>query len=111
MKLAFVEEAACVGCTKCLAVCPVDAILGCEGWMHTVIQQECIGCELCVPVCPVDCITLLSPPKTYRKPGKVHIQERIQARQERLEKKCEAVVPLNKNVEEKKRYIQAVLTK
>ncbi|EKD55390.1 MAG: Electron transport complex protein RnfB, partial [uncultured bacterium] len=53
-KLAYIEEESCIGCTKCIDVCPVDAILGSEQFMHTVIQQECIGCELCVPACPID---------------------------------------------------------
>jgi electron transport complex protein RnfB len=57
--LAFIEEPICIGCRKCIDVCPVDAILGARKLMHTVIITECTGCELCVPVCPVDCIELL----------------------------------------------------
>ncbi len=57
-KVAFVREDECIGCTKCIQVCPVDAILGAAKQMHTVIAQECTGCELCVPACPVDCIDL-----------------------------------------------------
>ncbi|KGI77328.1 RnfABCDGE type electron transport complex subunit B [Oleiagrimonas soli] len=56
--LARVIEADCIGCTKCIQVCPVDAILGASKQMHTVIADRCTGCELCVPACPVDCIAL-----------------------------------------------------
>ncbi len=56
--LARVVEADCIGCTKCIQVCPVDAIVGAAKLMHTVIADDCTGCELCVPACPVDCIVL-----------------------------------------------------
>jgi electron transport complex protein RnfB len=56
--LARIVEADCIGCTKCIQVCPVDAIVGSAKWMHTVIADDCTGCELCVPACPVDCIML-----------------------------------------------------
>jgi len=56
--LARVIEADCIGCTKCIQACPVDAILGAAKVMHTVVSDLCTGCELCVPACPVDCITL-----------------------------------------------------
>ena len=61
LRVAFIEEAACIGCTLCLQACPVDAIIGANKRMHTVIADECSGCELCVPVCPVDCIVLVAP--------------------------------------------------
>jgi electron transport complex protein RnfB len=56
--LARVVEADCIGCTKCIQACPVDAIVGSAKLMHTVIVDDCTGCELCVPACPVDCIVL-----------------------------------------------------
>ena len=57
--LARIREAECIGCFLCIRACPVDAIIGAPGYMHTVIEDECTGCELCVPACPVDCIDLL----------------------------------------------------
>ena len=55
---AFIREAECIGCTKCIQACPVDAILGASHYMHTVLQDECTGCDLCVEACPVDCIEM-----------------------------------------------------
>lgn len=57
--VAFIREAECIGCTKCIQACPVDAILGAAKQMHTVIASECTGCDLCVEPCPVDCIDML----------------------------------------------------
>ena len=56
--LAVIRETACIGCTKCIQACPVDAIVGSAKHMHTVITDACTGCDLCAPVCPVDCIPL-----------------------------------------------------
>ena len=58
-QVAVIDEAACIGCTKCIQACPVDAIVGASRLMHTVIADWCTGCELCIPPCPVDCIALL----------------------------------------------------
>lgn len=58
-KVAFIREAECIGCTKCIQACPMDAILGAAKQMHTVIADECTGCDLCVDPCPVDCIDMI----------------------------------------------------
>jgi Na+-translocating ferredoxin:NAD+ oxidoreductase subunit B len=58
LRVARVEEAACIGCTLCVDVCPVDCLVGAPKVMHGVIESLCTGCELCLPVCPVDCITM-----------------------------------------------------
>ncbi len=57
--VALIEESVCIGCTKCIQACPVDAIVGAAQQMHTVIAGLCTGCELCIPPCPVDCISLV----------------------------------------------------
>lgn len=57
-KVAFIREDECIGCTKCIQACPVDAILGAAKQMHTIIADECTGCDLCVDPCPVDCIEM-----------------------------------------------------
>ncbi len=56
--LAWIDEARCIGCVLCIKACPVDAIVGANKQMHTVIQDHCTGCELCLPVCPTDCIEM-----------------------------------------------------
>jgi electron transport complex protein RnfB len=59
--VALIIEPDCIGCTKCIQACPVDAIVGAPKQMHTVIADLCTGCELCLPPCPVDCIELVPP--------------------------------------------------
>lgn len=63
---AFIREAECIGCTKCIQACPVDAILGAAKQMHTVITSECTGCDLCTDPCPVDCIDMIPIPTTMQ---------------------------------------------
>ncbi|HTO20342.1 MAG TPA: electron transport complex subunit RsxB [Pseudomonas sp.] len=64
--VAFIREAECIGCTKCIQACPVDAIVGAARQMHTVIASECTGCDLCVEPCPVDCIDMLEVGKSLQ---------------------------------------------
>ncbi len=56
--VAVIDESRCIGCFHCRNACPVDAIVGANHFMHTVIASECTGCELCVAPCPVDCISM-----------------------------------------------------
>jgi electron transport complex protein RnfB len=56
--VAVINESSCIGCVHCRNACPVDAIVGAQHFMHTVIESECTGCELCVAPCPVDCISM-----------------------------------------------------
>lgn len=77
---ALIEESACIGCTKCIPACPVDAIIGTGKHMHTVITDLCTGCELCVPACPVDCIKLEPThrviPESQRQNEQDHLRQR-----------------------------------
>ena len=57
-KVAWIDEANCIGCTKCIQACPVDAIVGSTRAMHTVLTDLCTGCDLCVAPCPTDCIEM-----------------------------------------------------
>ena len=99
-QIAYIREAECIGCTKCIQACPVDAILGAAKLMHTVITDECTGCDLCVAPCPVDCIemrplpdkvipivgALTITPAQYeaRKHKRDHSRRRFERRNERL---------------------------
>lgn len=56
---AIIREDDCIGCTKCIPACPVDAIVGTGKHMHTIFTDLCTGCELCIAPCPVDCIDLV----------------------------------------------------
>ena len=56
---AVIREDECIGCTKCISACPVDAIIGSGKLMHSILTDLCTGCELCIPPCPVDCIDLI----------------------------------------------------
>lgn len=56
--VAVIDESLCIGCRLCISVCPVDAIIGTNGYTHTVLSLKCTGCNLCPPVCPVDCIIM-----------------------------------------------------
>jgi Na+-translocating ferredoxin:NAD+ oxidoreductase subunit B len=58
-RVAYIREDECIGCTKCIQACPVDAIVGASKLMHTVLVDECTGCDLCVEPCPVDCIDMV----------------------------------------------------
>lgn len=61
-KVAFIHEDQCIGCTKCIQACPVDAIIGATRAMHTVVEDLCTGCDLCVAPCPTDCIEMIPSP-------------------------------------------------
>ncbi len=90
-KVAFVKEEDCIGCTKCLPPCPVDAILGSNKQMHTVIADECTGCELCITPCPVDCIVMkdLEVSSVWSKTCADHAKQRYQNKQLRLQKQLD----------------------
>ena len=85
--VAIINEPACIGCTLCIAACPVDAIIGARKMMHTVIAAECTGCALCIPPCPVDCITLLptgaSKDREHQRNIAPRLRERYEAHQTR----------------------------
>jgi len=95
-QVALIEEALCVGCVRCIEVCPVDAIVGARNLMHTVIASECIGCRLCLAPCPVDCITMIPTPEGVLPKTKEELQRRAalaksryRARQSRLRREKE----------------------
>ncbi len=82
--VALIDEARCIGCTRCIDACPVDAIAGAQGMMHTVIAAYCTGCELCLPPCPVDCIDLAPPPGPWTRDDAAAATTRARRRRKRL---------------------------
>ncbi|MGE5638733.1 MAG: RnfABCDGE type electron transport complex subunit B [Clostridia bacterium] len=81
--VARIVEAKCIGCTRCIAACPVDAIVGAQALMHTVVEPWCIGCDLCLPACPVDCIELV-PAQPWSEEAQRGVKRRALARKARL---------------------------
>lgn len=96
--LARIIEADCIGCTKCIQACPVDAIVGASKLMHTVIADDCTGCELCVPACPVDCIILIPMPpeqmdEAHADAGRDHFLRReMRLEKQRLAREAELAI-------------------
>ncbi len=82
--VALVDEPRCIGCTRCIAACPVDAISGALGYMHAVIADWCTGCELCLPACPVDCIDMVPAPSAWTAEDARLAKSRTRARKKRL---------------------------
>lgn len=77
---AVIREDECIGCTKCISACPVDAILGSGKKMHSVLTDLCTGCELCIAPCPVDCIDLIADPNTLTAEQQQHEQNDLRRR-------------------------------
>src|SRR5206468_6870643 len=83
--VARIDEAACIGCTLCIAACPVDAIVGATKLVHTVLADRCTGCELCLAPCPVDCIALLPAGRRWTRPDADRARKRFSARRARID--------------------------
>lgn len=81
---AIVRENECIGCTKCIQACPVDAIMGSAKHMHSIITDECTGCGLCVEPCPTDCIDMIELPQDNY--DRDTARQRYQFRELRLER-------------------------
>ena len=88
LRVARIESSLCIGCAKCIAACPVDAIIGAPRRMHTVASALCTGCDLCVPACPVDCIVMESGDRGFTgwtTADAVAARARFERRRERLD--------------------------
>ncbi|HEX4151087.1 MAG TPA: RnfABCDGE type electron transport complex subunit B [Steroidobacteraceae bacterium] len=87
-RVAWIDEERCIGCARCLAPCPVDAIVGAPKYLHTVLAERCTGCELCLPPCPVDCIEMRpGPVPAIDQPARN--RDRYLAHVERLERRAQ----------------------
>jgi electron transport complex protein RnfB len=103
---AFIDEARCIGCTRCIDACPVDAIVGAQALMHTVVEPWCIGCALCLPPCPVDCIEMVAPRGRWTEALRRAAGRRGLARKKRLADT--GAIPA-RSPEERKRILADVL--
>jgi Na+-translocating ferredoxin:NAD+ oxidoreductase subunit B len=85
-QLAWIDPSACIGCTKCIQACPVDAIIGASKWLHAVVPALCTGCRLCLAPCPVDCIQMqdLPQPAPWSAADAQAARARFEARGHRL---------------------------
>jgi len=106
-KAALIDEARCIGCRRCIDVCPVDAIIGAQGWMHTVVEDWCIGCALCPPACPVDCIDMVRPAGVWSAALKRAAGRRGALRKKRL---AASSIP-ERTVEERRRILGQILAR
>lgn len=107
---ARIREFECIGCTKCIQVCPVDAIIGSIKQLHVVLTQECTGCGLCLAPCPVDCIDLLPLKLPNYKPQQA--RHRHYAKKRRLELKQNEIKLIETNSRSSDQatiYIQAAV--
>jgi electron transport complex protein RnfB len=87
-QVAWIDESRCIGCARCLAPCPVDAIVGAAKFLHTVVAERCTGCELCIAPCPVDCIELRPAPAPAVHHAHLN-RARYAAHTERLQRRAE----------------------
>ena|SRR5271170_4776717 len=95
--VALIDESLCIGCTLCIAACPVDAIVGATHLMHTVIARDCIGCELCLPPCPVSCIHMVESSAPLSAAHKKELTERARRRHQHAQQQEQKI---SKYVEE-----------
>lgn len=84
LMLAVIDEEHCIGCTLCIQACPVDAIIGANKLMHTVIADRCTGCDLCVAPCPTDCISMQPALRAWTTLDAQQGRQHYQLRQQRL---------------------------
>jgi electron transport complex protein RnfB len=94
----------CIGCTKCIQACPVDAISGASKSMHYVLSDICTGCDLCIPACPVDCI---DPIASSSLPDPLYLKEAFTRRNERVTNELHSIS--NERIKSNERSVVASL--
>lgn len=65
-QIAMVKEEICIGCCRCLKVCPTDAIVGAAKQIHNILREACTGCEACVDCCPTAALAMQPVPVTLQ---------------------------------------------
>jgi Na+-translocating ferredoxin:NAD+ oxidoreductase subunit B len=114
MLTAIINEELCIGCSRCIPACPVDALVGSKGQMHSVLVNECIGCKLCINPCPVDCIDMVPLENKVsisidKKTRALKAKQRYKTRQQRLLKITTPRLPTYVSAEQRKQKIQAYI--
>ena len=104
--VAIIREDECIGCTKCIQACPVDAIIGSAKQMHTIITTECTGCDLCIEPCPVDCIDSVEMPEN----NEIIKQEKANYYRDRFEARNQRLVKLTQQKKQKHRSAKLTTT-
>ena len=64
--VAIIKEEICIGCCRCLKVCPTDAMIGAAKQIHSVIREACTGCGKCVERCPTEAAVMQPLPVTLQ---------------------------------------------
>jgi len=65
-RIATVAEDICIGCCRCIKVCPTDAIVGAAKQIHNVIREACTGCGNCIERCPTEAMVMEPIPVTLQ---------------------------------------------
>jgi len=92
--VAWIDAQACIGCARCLPPCPVDAIVGAQRYLHTVLESRCNGCQLCLSSCPVDCIVMRPRAAGGTAPTAAENRSRYESRRERTQHSARALAAL-----------------
>lgn len=107
--VALIDEPRCIGCTRCIDACPVEAIAGAPECAHTVIALWCTGCERCLAPCPVDCIAMVPAPQPWTKADAVAAKQRARRRRRRLARERDFVSSLTR--ERRRALVAAALAR
>lgn len=94
--VALIDEPRCIGCARCIEACPVDAIAGAPGFLHTVIAAYCTGCKLCLPPCPVDCIDMVPMAVPWKKADAQAAKSRVFFRRQRISREKPGPAPTDR---------------
>ncbi|MDR1529508.1 MAG: RnfABCDGE type electron transport complex subunit B [Burkholderiales bacterium] len=109
LQCVVIDEADCVGCTRCLRACPLDALIGAAKKIHAVLPSLCSGCGLCLSVCPLDCMKLMSVGRQWTKQDADAARDRYRARLHRLMKQAtRRIIKHDSERDEREKRRQAV---